>query len=334
MHATRRASTLVALLGSSFLVTACGSPAPPTQPGPTPGAPQISCPADLSQSSPDDGPVVVSYPAPVVTDGAPPVATACSPAPGSPFPLGATAVTCTAIDALGRASTCGFSVRISAVPRLRKTRFMAFGDSMTAGVVSVRTPLLMLVPSPTSYPGRLQVLLSERYAAQTPTVDDRGALGEKAQQAVLRLRSLLRSTQPEVVLLLEGANDLNDDGTSAIAATEAAMEAMVISSVELGAIPLLASIPPQRAGAPAVFYPEAVVPYNARLKAIADYYSIAFVDIHAAFGGTATAELIGSDGLHPTEAGYEKMADTFFAAIQATLEVVPPSSARRLAIRR
>jgi lysophospholipase L1-like esterase len=30
--------------------------------------------------------------------------------------------------------------------------------------------------------------------------------------------------------------------------------------------------------------------------------------------------LIGSDGLHPTEAGYRRIADVFFAAIKRELE--------------
>ena len=31
--------------------------------------------------------------------------------------------------------------------------------------------------------------------------------------------------------------------------------------------------------------------------------------------------VIGVDGLHPTEVGYKRIADVFFAAIQANLEV-------------
>ena len=32
------------------------------------------------------------------------------------------------------------------------------------------------------------------------------------------------------------------------------------------------------------------------------------------------ATLIGSDGLHPTEAGYRRIAELFFAAIKSELE--------------
>ena len=44
-----------------------------------------------------------------------------------------------------------------------------------------------------------------------------------------------------------------------------------------------------------------------------------FVDLYNAMLPEA-ATLIGSDGLHPTEAGYRRIADLFFAAIRAQLE--------------
>jgi hypothetical protein len=38
---------------------------------------------------------------------------------------------------------------------------------------------------------------------------------------------------------------------------------------------------------------------------------------------------IGPDGLHPTAAGYEKIADTFFTAIEQTLEIKPTMTSSR-----
>jgi lysophospholipase L1-like esterase len=45
-----------------------------------------------------------------------------------------------------------------------------------------------------------------------------------------------------------------------------------------------------------------------------------FVDLYQALLGNVTA-YIGPDGLHPTEIGYQKIAETFLNAIQSTLEV-------------
>lgn len=39
--------------------------------------------------------------------------------------------------------------------------------------------------------------------------------------------------------------------------------------------------------------------------------------------------LIGFDGLHPNAAGYQRIADTFFAAIKDSLETRPTTSTER-----
>ena len=44
-----------------------------------------------------------------------------------------------------------------------------------------------------------------------------------------------------------------------------------------------------------------------------------FVDLYQALVGNVTL-YIGTDGLHPTEIGYQKIAETFFNSIQATLQ--------------
>jgi len=49
------------------------------------------------------------------------------------------------------------------------------------------------------------------------------------------------------------------------------------------------------------------------------------VDVYAGFEGNLT--LIGDDGLHPNEQGYQRMADVFFAAIRANLETPFPGAA-------
>jgi lysophospholipase L1-like esterase len=322
---------VIALAAS--LVAAAGCGPSPSQPTPTPALPQISCPADISRTSPNGGPVTVTYEVPIAVGGAPPVSVVCAPASGSAFAVGATAVTCTATDALARVSACSFAVRVEAPPQLQKTRFMAFGDSMTVGVVSLRARLLLRVPAPTSYPGRLQVLLAERYTAQTVSVDDQGVQGEKAVDGVRRFRTTLQQTRPEVVLLLEGANDLNGGGVDAIERAEAAMDEMVVETLSAGAVPYLASLPPQRFGGYGVYHADAVEPYNDRLRAVAAYRGIRFVDLYAAFGGTASENLIGADGLHPTEAGYQRMAEAFFDAITATLEVPGKAPAMRGSVR-
>jgi large repetitive protein len=62
------------------------------------------------QTVPRLGAGPVTYPLPIATDNHPDTTVACSPAPGSIFPIGTTAVTCTAIDAAQNSSTLTFNV--------------------------------------------------------------------------------------------------------------------------------------------------------------------------------------------------------------------------------
>ena len=47
---------------------------------------------------------------------------------------------------------------------------------------------------------------------------------------------------------------------------------------------------------------------------------VRFVDLYNALLAEVNT-VIGVDGLHPTEVGYKRIADIFFAAIQANLEI-------------
>jgi len=79
--------------------------------------PSITCPANVTavtnQNTCISAPCqVVNFPDPTVSDNCPGVTFVCSPASGSCFPIGTTAVTCTATDASGNTATCGFTVTV------------------------------------------------------------------------------------------------------------------------------------------------------------------------------------------------------------------------------
>ena len=62
-----------------------------------------------------------------------------------------------------------------------------------------------------------------------------------------------------------------------------------------------------------------------RLSTLAYGEGIPFVDVNAAFGGDLT--LLSTDGLHPNANGYQRIADTFFNSLTATLDITPASLA-------
>jgi lysophospholipase L1-like esterase len=65
---------------------------------------------------------------------------------------------------------------------------------------------------------------------------------------------------------------------------------------------------------------------NAGIRQVALSEHATLVDLYAGLGGSPDP-YIDSDGLHPTEMGYQKIAQIFFDAIRANLEL--PHSATR-----
>ena len=75
---------------------------------------------------------------------------------------------------------------------------------------------------------------------------------------------------------------------------------------------------PQVPGRPRATTPEfELLNYNRTLQQMSIEEGATFVDLYNAMLPEA-ATLIGSDGLHPTEAGYRSIADLFFAAIRGS----------------
>ena len=155
----------------------------------------------VTVQSPDGGPIVVAYEPPQVVAGEPPLATTCAPSTGSIFQLGASTVTCSTTDRIGRTDACTFTVTVAEPPRLMVTTFMAFGNSITEGKTATGF-------TPNNYPEYLRGLLRTRYTAQSTSVANRGLGGEQTPQGSDRLEVELDGFHPDVVLLEEGVNDI------------------------------------------------------------------------------------------------------------------------------
>jgi lysophospholipase L1-like esterase len=219
-------------------------------------------------------------------------------------------------------------------PSLSRTRFLAFGDSMTSGEVTVpvgaisafpATGILgppnnrmVIVPS-ASYPTQLTSMLRGRYTTQAAAVaiTNDGKPGEYAFQASPRMAESLAANRPEVVLLLHGVNDLPFQNSDLPAA---ALLDLTRLGRQAGAQVFLSTLMPIRLGGRNSPNPVLVDELNAKIKAIAASEGAVLVNLFEALSPEA-ATVIGSDGLHPTEVGYKRRADVFFAAIQAHLEV-------------
>jgi lysophospholipase L1-like esterase len=321
----------------AVVATACNTPSQPTSFG-------LSCPISQALSSPDGNPVTITYDPPTINGGASPVTTSCTPASGSKFPLGATLVNCTAEDAKHRTASCAFEVQIRVPPprppQLTATRFVAFGDSITEGfehqcnasvtrswgafladLQGVRPP----PDSPISYPNRLRSLLTTRYVSQAFTVINEGNGGEFIADGAADLTRVLTLDNPQVLLLQEGTNDMDSIGFGANPETQMTtvvntLRTMIRTARGRGITVFVGTLTPQRAGACRGYAPAFIGTVNDRIRAMMVGEDATLADIYGALNGVAGTDVIGADGLHPTAAGYSKIAETFFDAIKQRLE--------------
>jgi lysophospholipase L1-like esterase len=194
---------------------------------------------------------------------------------------------------------------------------------MTAGTTSPVFTLYGLDAGlPQSYPFKLQLLETARYSTQTITVLNAGSGGKRAKDDRERLADAVKEASPDVVLLLEGTNDLNSGET--VSKTVDALEDMVRDTQARGITVLLATLPPQRPGQKNTGNADVIPELNDRIRNMAAKKGATLVDLYAQF----PLELIGQDGLHPTEDGYQKFAEIFQAAIAAKWEQAPGTSPR------
>jgi lysophospholipase L1-like esterase len=320
-RAVRLRSLFPRLLVSACLLiggVACSSPSEPTPPPPV--APVLSCPPDVLVELTDVPSAVVDYPAPQVNGGSQPVDVACVAPSGSTFSAGVSTVTCTATDSQARTGQCSFRVNVSLLPTLKGTKVLTFGDSITWGVVSPPAPSMVKTAGPPeSYPARLQELLRERYKTQSITVINEGWPGEKITDAgERRVETVVVEHQPDIVIILEGVNDLGGTVTPRqIGDTiRHAVRRVVRQKVPLI---IVSTVLPGVEGRTKPPDPEQVDELNDEIRSWAAAEGAVLVDTFAVID-PMKERLIGTDGLHPTADGYQVMAQTFFEAIQQQFE--------------
>jgi lysophospholipase L1-like esterase len=219
----------------------------------------------------------------------------------------------------------------SRVPRLARTRFLAFGDSITAGEVTVpvstlsegggRSRLQIQVLS-AAYPTVLADLLRGECPLQSSeiVVVNAGKGAEPMAIAVPRFLDTVDEQAPEVLLLLGGYNDLLMFGGDGVERAAAAMQTMAIEAKARGERVFIATLTPNRPNRQRTISTSLLLALNDRLRSIAAAERLVLVDLYPALL-TSVDTYIGIDGLHPTEIGYRRIAETFFAAVVSDLEV-------------
>jgi len=142
---------------------------------------------------------------------------------------------------------------------------------------------------------------------------DRGIGGQTTSQMVLRMMSDVVALRPRAVHIMGGTNDIaGNTGPMTPQMSEHNVRAMADIAQRQRIKVLIASVPP--AGgfpwAPNVETRKAIAELNRRLKSLAHQTGATWVDYHPVLddGTGAMKPGLASDGVHPTEAGYDAMA--------------------------
>jgi lysophospholipase L1-like esterase len=229
---------------------------------------------------------------------------------------------------LGTASQETPSVPATLIPTppqaIGATRFMAFGDSITAGALSEFDGGFIMGDEANSYPTVLLSMLRQYNQPQSFTVLNRGVPGETARVGVDRLPVELNTHRPQVVLLLEGINDLNFDvPVNQVAAN---VQYLVQTARLFNCTVLVATMPQTyysvdpNTGRVRYNSTEKIQPFNDEVRRlVSGLQNVHIVDIYSAFGNDRS--LMGGDGLHPSLAGYQRMAQVFHQRISQIFPV-------------
>jgi lysophospholipase L1-like esterase len=207
---------------------------------------------------------------------------------------------------------------------------MAFGDSITAGEVTVpvssragqdeRSTTMVVVPS-AAYPSVLSDLLRGTYPKQAAQIEifNEGRPSEAAMSAMPRFIDAFEAHKPDVVLLMDGYNDICCGGEENGKNAAAAVAAIAAEARRRGARVFLATLAPSKPGFRAGSA-TALAAFNESIPTYAASGPDVFVDVFSQLNPEIERN-IGIDGLHPTEIGYRRIAQAFFFAIRASLEV-------------
>jgi lysophospholipase L1-like esterase len=197
---------------------------------------------------------------------------------------------------------------------------VALGDSTTAG-----TPGWM---SPLEHPPDGKGDETSQYAywlmAQRPDwrVLNRGVNGERSDQIRARIERDAIEPAPRAVVIIAGVNDIYQGRAPGHVIGE--LRAMYARALDAGLGVVAGSIVPYNTATPL---------QNARMREVNGWIAneaaggrIAFADTRAAVGHPANPDLLFEtpDGLHPSPAGYRRMADALAPVLERALGALYP----------
>jgi lysophospholipase L1-like esterase len=197
--------------------------------------------------------------------------------------------------------------------------YMAVGDSITDGDGST---------DETGYRRRLQEKLQAHFGQAT--IVNRAIGGIRSSTGAALIHASLARVDPAYTLILYGTNDWNDSSCRSQfpCFTIDSLRNIVRATKGAGSLPVLSTIIPVNTGFDARS-PESrnvwVAEMNDLVRPMAGEEGALLVDNHKAFLAVPDFHTLFSDHVHPNDAGYAIMADTFFKAISEPAAAEPSS---------
>lgn len=184
-------------------------------------------------------------------------------------------------------------------------RILAFGDSLTLGITTTGDRTFSVSrPYPTILGDLLRTLNRE---SSTLNV---GVGGEVTMLGVSRFPGAMAGSGANVVLILEGINDVRRLLPADLIVAN--LRSMVRTAKAQGVVAIIGTIPRERLS-PGNPTGPLIDEVNGQIRAMAAQEGIPVADFFAGLTDT----LISEDGFHPTQAGYEVMAQVAFQVIAA-----------------
>ena len=182
----------------------------------------------------------------------------------------------------------------------------AFGDSITSGVpYYTSTSGNGCLPPCGGYEPALQTLLNS--SGRTSTVRNYGVRGDTSADGLKRIDSVMATTSPNYILLLEGTNDILFVSPYSVRSN---LNLMVDKALARSSVPVVGTLTPDT-----ITSYKLINLTNTLLRELAAQKGVPLADLHSATAPNWSAYT--ADGLHPNRTGYNVMARTWYNAMVA-----------------
>ncbi len=193
-------------------------------------------------------------------------------------------------------------------------KFLGFGDSITYGYINTKpAPELGYIP-------RLQYLVDSWYGGE---VINEGVPAEKTYEGVERFEQVILEHKAKFLLFHEGTNDVIHYNIP-VSATLYNIRYMINTALKYEIVPIITTLIPRNGWFGQGIFREKAIEVCEGIREIANELDIPLIDFWEIFSDYPESdggyESLMSDVVHPSEKGYQLMAENWFK----TLQNIPP----------